>query len=102
MPEGFENTILLARKKFRAGDIGAGVSLVSDAYKMIQSGRNASDKASEDIIKDVENKQKKDLSTPIAEIVKNKIAEAHQEYQKGNADKGIARLLESILLFSPQ
>ena len=102
MPEGFENTILSARAKFQDGEIGAGVSLVSDAYRMIKSGRNPSEEASEKEQKDVENAQKKEVPTPVAEIIKNKIEEARQEFQKGDVDKAISRLLESILLFSPQ
>ena len=96
MPEGFENVISSARDQFQEGNVSKGVELVSDALQMIQPSREEKEE-----LKDMEQIEKKVEPPPIAEIVSQKVSAAHQEFQKGNADKGVVLLLESIRLFGP-
>lgn len=101
MVEGFEKKISSARHQFQDRNITEGVELVSEALRMIESGEEPLERKEKEELEKVERIQKKDEPPPLAEIVKNKILAAHQEFQKGNADKGVVLLLESIQLFGP-
>lgn len=101
MVEGFEKKISSARHQFQDRNITDGVELVSDALRMIESGEGPLEREGKEELERVERIQKKNAPPPVAEIVKNKILAAQQEFQKGNADKGVVLLLESIQLFSP-
>jgi hypothetical protein len=101
MVEGFEKKISSARHQFQDRNITEGVELVSEALRMIESGEKALEREEKKELEKVEHLQKKDAPVPVAEIVKNKILAAHQEFQDGNADKGVVLLLESIRLFGP-
>jgi hypothetical protein len=102
MVEGFEEKISSARHQFQDRNITKGVELVSEALRMIESGDEDLERMEKVELEKVEQIQKEDELPPLAEIVKNKILAAHQEFQKGNADKGVVLLLESIRLFGPQ
>ncbi len=102
MVEGFEKKISSARHQFQDRNITEGVKLVSDALRMIESSEDVSGGKEKEEPEKVEQIQKKDSPPPVAIIVENKILSAHQEFQKGNADKGVVLLLESIRLFGPR
>ena len=101
MVVGFEKKISSARHQFQDRNIREGVKLVSEALLMIESGEEALEGKEREELEKVEQIQQKDELPPIAEIVSSKILAAHQEFQKGNADKGVVLLLESIQLFGP-
>ena len=102
MPEGFENKISLARDKFHDRNLNEGIKLVSEALLMIESSGNTLEGKGKEELKQVAQIQEKDNIPPIAEIVNHKILAAHQQFQSGNADKGVVLLLESLQLFGPQ
>lgn len=101
MVEGFEKKILSARHQFQDRNIREGVKLVSEALLMLESGEEALEGKGKEELGKVEQIQQKDELPLIAEIVSQKISAAHQEFQKGKADKGVVLLLESIQLFGP-
>lgn len=101
MVEGFEKKISAARHQFQDRNIREGVKLVSEALLMIESGEEALEGKEKEGLEEVEQTQKKAEPPPVAEIVSNKILAAHQEFQKGNADKGVVLLLQSLQLFGP-
>jgi hypothetical protein len=101
-PDNFENSILTAKEQFQEGKIQKGVELISDALQLMKSTTNISlEKAK----KDAEKVQKKDEPAriaPIAEIMRDKILAACEEFKEGNADKGVILILEALQLFSPR
>lgn len=101
MVEGFEKKISSAKHQFQNRNIREGVKLVSEALLMIESGEEALEGKEKEELEKVEQIQQKDELSPIAEIVSSKILAAHQEFQKGNADKGVVLLLQSLQLFGP-
>ena len=101
MVEGFEKKISSARHQFQDRNIREGVKLVSEALLMIESGEEALEGKEKEELEKMEQIQQKDELPPIAEIVSQKISAAHQQFQSGNADKGVVLLLESIQLFGP-
>lgn len=101
MVEGFEKKISSARHQFQDRNITEGVKLVSEALRMIESGEESLERKEKEKLEKVEQIQKMDEPPSVAEIVKNKILAAQQKFQKGNADKGVVLLLESIRLFGP-
>ena len=54
---------------------------------------------------DIEQAQKKEEPSqiaPIAQLMRGKILSAMDEFKKGNADKGVIFILESLQLLGPQ
>lgn len=104
-PGNFENSILTAKEQFQEGKIQKGVELISDALQLMKSTTDISlEKAKKDP-KDAEKVQKKDEPAriaPIAEIMRDKILAAREEFKEGNADKGIILILEALQLLSPR
>ena len=101
MPEGFENKILLAREQFQHGNYGKAGELISEALLLIKSESDVADKKEKKEPKSVEHIQRKDEPSPVAELVRNKILAAREEFKKENADKGVILLLESLQYLSP-
>jgi hypothetical protein len=101
MAEGLEKKISSARHQFQNRNMKEGVELVSEALLMIESGEEALKGKDNKELEKVEQIQQKDELPQLAEIVSNKILAAHQEFQKGNAERGVVLLLESIRLFGP-
>lgn len=104
-PDNFENSILTAKEQFQEGKIQKGVELISDALQLMKSTTDISlEKAKKDP-KDAEKVQKKDEPAriaPIAEIMRDKILAAREQFKEGNADKGVILILEALQLFSPR
>jgi hypothetical protein len=101
MPEGFENKILSAKERFQQGNYGKAGVLISDALLLIKSGSDVTDTKEKKDPRSVEHIQRKEKSSPVAELVRNKILAAREEFKKGNADKGVELLLESLQYLSP-
>jgi len=102
MPEGFEEKILMAKDQFRSGNMGNALESISDALLIIKP---SSDKTVEEDTKEPEESeqvQKREEVAPVAELVRNKIFAAHDQFQEGNADKGVILILESLLLIGPR
>jgi hypothetical protein len=105
LPDDFEEIILAAKEQFQAGNIHKGVELVSEALMIVKSDSEIKEERDRAEPKDVGQPQKKDEPppiAPIAEMVRNKILAAREEFKKGNADKGVILILESLQLFGPR
>jgi hypothetical protein len=102
MAEGFENKILSAKEQFQHGNYGKAGELISEALLLIKSGSDITDTKDKKEPKAVEHIQRKDEPSPIAELVRNKILAAREEFKKGNADKGVILLLESLQYLGPR
>lgn len=104
-PGNFENSILTAKEQFQEGNIQKGVELISDALQLIRPATDIPIEKAKKEPKDVERVQKKDEPAhiaPIAEIMRDKILAAREEFKEGNADKGVILILEALQLFSPR
>lgn len=104
-PGNFENSILEAKEQFQGGNIQQGVELISDALKLMIPAAEASKEKVKEESKDVEQEQKKNEPAriaPIAEIMRDKILAAREQFKGGNTDKGVILILESLLLFGPR
>ena len=104
-PGNFENSILTAKERFQEGNIQKGVELISDALQLIKPATDIPVEKAKKGPKDVEQVQKKDEPAriaPIAEIMRDKILAAREEFKEGNADKGVILILEALQLFSPR
>ncbi len=102
MPEGFENKILSAKEQFQHGNYGKAGELISEALLLIKSGSDITDTKDKKETESVEHIQKKDEPSPVAELVRNKILAAREEFKKGNTDKGVILLLESLQYLGPR
>jgi hypothetical protein len=102
MPEGFENLILSVKDQYQHGNCGKAGELISEALQLIKSGSDAVDKKDKKEQKSVEHIQRKEKPSPVAELVRNKILAAGEEFKKGNADKGVILLLESLQYLGPR
>ena len=102
MTEGFENKILSAKEQFQQGNYGKAGELISDTLLLIKSGSDVADKKENKDPKSIEHIQRKDEPSPVAELVRNKILAAREEFKKGNADKGVILLLESLQSLGPR
>ena len=102
MTEGFENKILSAKEQFQQGNYGKAGELISDTLLLIKSGSYVADKKENKDPKSIEHTQRMDEPSPVAELVRNKILAAREEFKKGNADKGIELLLESLQYLGPR
>jgi hypothetical protein len=89
-PAGFRDHIAQAKEHFAAGSFSDGVGEVTSALDLIKQPVDAVQSGEEGEI------------APIAAILKGKIAEAKEEFKKGNADQGVIALLEALQLFAPQ
>ena len=104
-PGNFENSILTAKEQFKEGKIQKGVELISDALQVMKSTTDMPKEKVNQDPKDAEKVQKKDEPAriaPIAEIMRDKILAAREQFKEGNADKGVILILEALQLFSPR
>lgn len=102
MPEGFENKILAAKDLFLEGNIFNGIELVSEALQLVKSSSDMTGEKDKEEPGDTESVQKKDEPGPIAELVRNNILSALEEFKKGNSDQGVILILEALLLLAPR
>jgi len=102
MPVGFENNILSAKEQFQHGNYGKAGELITKALLLIKSGSDITDTKDKKEPKAVEHIQRKDEQSAVAELVRNKILAAREEFKKGNADQGVILLLESLQLLGPR
>lgn len=96
MPAGFESSIVQAKEKFQTGEIAQGVELVSKALAIIKPASESQEEI------DSEASQKADTPAPIAEMFKNNIAAAREEFSHGHADQAVILILESFQLLAPR
>jgi hypothetical protein len=105
MPERFENKILAAKDQFQQRNYGEAVELISGAltiYKSSPDLQNKRDKEKRTEIEQTHKKEDPSQIAPIAELMRSKILSALDEFKKGNADKGVIFILESLQLLSPK
>lgn len=88
-PEGFTTNVSSAKEHFAAGNFADAVGFVSKALNLI--------KQPDDIKHSTEGGE----IAPLAAIMKGKIAEAKDEFKKGNEDQGVIAILEALQLFAP-
>jgi len=104
-PDNFENSILTAKEQFQEGNIQKGVELISDALQLIKPATDIPIEKAKKEPKDTEKVQKKDdpaRIAPIAEIMRDKILAAREEFKEGRADNGVILILEALQLISPR
>jgi hypothetical protein len=89
-PEGFAEGLSSAKEGFAAGNYSEAVGLVTNALNLI--------KQPEEIEKPAESGE----IAPVAGILKRKIEEAREAFQKGNTDQGVISILEALQLFAPR
>jgi hypothetical protein len=105
MPEGFENKIFASKDQFQQKNYTEAVELVTEALLMFKAGADLPGEKDKEERTDIEQAQKKEeLSqiAPIAQLMRSKILSAMDEFKKGNADKGVIFILESLQLLSPK
>jgi len=102
MPEGFEDKVLMAKNQFRSGNMGNALESVSDALLLVKPPSGTTAEKDIELPKEAEQVEKTEEIAPIAELVRNKILAAREQFQKGNADKGAVLILESLLLLGPR
>jgi len=103
MPEGFENKIFAAKDQFQQRNYKEAVELISGALLIYKTGADLSGGKDKQERTDIEQ-EKEELSqtAPIAQLMRSKILSAMEEFKKGNADKGVIFILESLQLFGPK
>jgi radical SAM superfamily enzyme YgiQ (UPF0313 family) len=101
-PDEFENTILLAKEQFQNGNLKKGIDLSSEALLLINPLADMPDEEVKEEPMEAEQAQKKDEPSPVAEIFRDKILLAKEEFKKGNAENGVILILEAFQLLSPR
>ena len=102
MPEGFEEKILMAREQFQSGNIGNALESISDALLLIKPPSDVKTDKDKEEPKEAEQLQKREEVAPVAELVRNKILAAKEQFKEGNDYRGVVLILESLLLFGPR
>jgi hypothetical protein len=105
MPAGFENKILAAKDQFQQKNFADAVELVTESLLIFKTRADLSGEKDKEERTDIEQAQKKEGSSqiaPIAELMRSKVLSAMDEFKKGNADKGVIFILESLQLLSPK
>jgi len=105
MPEGFENKILASKFKFQQRNYAEAVELITEALLIFKTSADLPDEKDKEERTDIEQTQKKEEPSqiaPIAELMRSKILSAIDEFKKGNANKGVIFILESLQLFGPK
>lgn len=100
MPEGFEEKILMAKDQFQSGDMGNALESISDALQLIKLPAELEAEKKEP--KEAEQVPESEEVPPIAELIRDKILAAREQFKEGKADKGVVLILESLLLFGPR
>ena len=102
MPEGFENKILAAKVQFQQRNYAEAGELITEALLIFKTSADIPSEKDKKQRTDVERSQKKEEPpqiAPIAELTRGKILAAIEEFKKGNVDKGVILILESLQLF---
>jgi hypothetical protein len=105
MPQGFESKILGSKFKFQQRNYTEAVELITEALLIFKTSADLPGEKDKEVRTDIEQAQKNDESSqiaPIAELMRSKILSAIDEFKKGNADKGVIFILESLQLFGPK
>jgi len=102
IPDDFENIILAAKDQFQSGNIAEGSELASEALHLYKSATEVTEEKSREKSIELEQEPKKEEPSPVAENVRDNILSAREEFKKGNADKGVILILESLSLFAPR
>jgi len=89
-PEGFASNLSSAKEQFATGNLPDAVGSVSNALHLIE------------LPDESEQSTESGEIAPLAAIMKGKIAEAKEEFTKGNADQGAIAILQALQLFAPQ
>ena len=89
-PEGFVKYVSSAKEQFAAGIFADAVGNVTEALHLVKQSS------------DIEQPTESENIAPLAEIVKWKISEAKEAFQKGNGDLGVISILEALQLFAPK
>lgn len=101
MPPGFEDKIKEAKEQFQRGNFKEGVELVSGARLLIKPETDMLEKKEKEYL-GAEQALEKDEIAPIAEIFRNKILAAQDQFKKGSADEGVLLILEALQLLAPR
>jgi len=105
MPQGFENKILATKVQFQQRNYAEAVELISEALLIFETSADLpgeKDKEERTSIEQAQKKEEPSQIAPTAEIMRSKILSAMDEFKKGNADKGVILILESLQLFAPK
>jgi hypothetical protein len=94
MPEGFENKILAAKDQFQQKNLAEAVELVTESLLIFKTGA--------DLPGEKDKKEELTQIAPLAQLMRSKILAAMDEFKKGNANKGVIFILESLQLLSPK
>ncbi len=79
-----------AKEHFTTGNFSDAVGYVSKALNLIKQPV------------DTDQSTESGEIVPVAAIMKGKIAEAKEEFKKGNVDLGVISILEALQLFAPK
>jgi len=102
MPEGFEGKILMAKDQFQSGNMGDALESISDALQLIKPPSDTTGQEDTEEPKEAEQVQKREVVAPVAELVRNKILAASEQFKEGNANQGVILILESLLFLGPR
>jgi hypothetical protein len=102
IPDDFGNKILAAKDRFQSGKIAAGSELASEAFLLFKTATEVATEADEEKPAELEPEPETEEPYPTAEKVRANILSAKEEFKKGEADKGILLILESLSLFAPR
>lgn len=89
-PEGFVGNVSTAKEHFAGGNFPDAVGYVSKALNLIKQPV------------DTDRSTESGEIAPVAAIMKGKIADAKEEFKKGNVDQGVFAILEALQLFAPR
>jgi hypothetical protein len=89
-PEGFVGNVSSAKEHFAEGNFPDAVGYVSKALNLIKQPV------------DTDRSTESGEIAPVAAIMKGKIAEAKEEFTRGNGDQGVIAILEALQLFAPR
>lgn len=101
LPEKFKEKLLSAKNYFQSQDFGKASELVSEALVVFKSGLEGESQTLGQESAEVPETDVEQQVFPVAQMIKENIIQAVEEFKSGNRDKGVILILESLELFGP-
>lgn len=101
-PDGFVNSIFLAKEHIQSGNLPMFSEDISDALSLLQPPIDAPGEKTEETASDTEKPHQEAEPAPVAQIFASMISSAKDKFREGYADSGVIKILQALQLLTPR
>jgi len=101
-PDGFASIVSAAKEQFQKGNMSEYGENISNALSLIQPAKADLDEEINDASITLDQEPQKTGPAPVAQIFVSMISSAKDEFKNGNADSGVTKILQALLLLTPR